>query len=100
MPFTHHSFSIRSPFVQYSLTVRSAFPTYSFLNENVSGTEEKRRDLGCYAKQKSFFTLANKKRDMFVVLYSTGTTILFTRQWRRKQIQSGGVGWGVNPKKG
>lgn len=68
--------------------------TFQGLKKNVEISDVMRN-------KKVFYTtaVANKKRDMFVVLYFTGTTILFTRQWRRKQIQSGGVGWGVNPKK-
>lgn len=71
MPFTHHSFSIRSPFVQYSLTVRSPFPTYSFKTKTFQGLKKNVEISDVMRNKKVFYTtaVANKKRDMFVVLY-------------------------------
>lgn len=50
-------------------------------------------------EQKSFLHQPTKSVICLQYYISTGTTISFTKQWRRKQIQSGGVGWGGKSKK-
>lgn len=108
-PFTDSSHAVHTSFVQYSLTFRSVFADRSFsfpyvfvLIENVSGTEEKRRDLGCYAKQKGFFyttAVANKKRDMFVVLYFNWHDDIIHKAMASEANTKWRGGVGVNPKK-